>query len=126
MSFNLPDLPDYDQLMHELLHASMDHLIDLGARCNAHSDVLDADEDDDEDDQPSPIKVLKAQLHLNGAEDEVREVQQLIQVLTQLLITRHTRRVVHNDPPSLDDDGVDGCDPSPNPRRAYARSKASP
>ncbi len=104
MSFNLPDLPDYDKLCYELLHESMDHLIDLGARCNAHSDVLGADEDDDEDDQPSPMKVLKAQLHLNGAEDEVSEIQQVIQILSALLITRHTRRVVHNDPPPSDSD----------------------
>jgi hypothetical protein len=125
MAFNVSDLPDYDQLMHELLHASMDHLIDLGARCNAHSDVLDADEEDDEDDQPSPIKVLKAQLHLNGAEDEVREVQQVIQVLSQLLITRHTRRVVYSDPPSPDD-GHSGPDPCPDPCGAYAGAEASP
>lgn len=95
MAFTLNGLPDYDALIYEVLHASMDHLIDLGARCNAHSDVLEADESDDEDDQPSPIRVLKAQLQLNGAEDEVSEVQALIQVTSQLLITRHTRRVVY-------------------------------
>jgi hypothetical protein len=95
MAFTLNGLPDYDAMIYEVLHASMDHLIDLGARCNAHSDVLEADESDDEDDQPSPIRVLKAQLQLNGAEDEVSEVQALIQVTSQLLITRHTRRVVH-------------------------------
>jgi hypothetical protein len=98
MPFTLNGLHAYDQLCYELLHESMDHLIDLGARCNAHSDVLEADEADDEDDQPSPIKVLKAQLHLDGAEDEVKEVQHLIQILSQLLITRHTRYVVHHDP----------------------------
>lgn len=98
MAFNLSKLPDYDQLVYELLHSSMDHLIDLGARCNAHGDVLSADEDDDEDDQPSPIRVLKAQLQLDGAEDEVQEIQALIQILSQVLITRHTRRVVHHDP----------------------------
>lgn len=99
MSFNILQLPDYDQLCYELLHESMDHLIDLGARCNAHGDVLSADEDDPEEDQPSPIRVLKAQLQLDGAEDEVTEVQALIQVLSQILITRHTRRVVHHAPP---------------------------
>jgi hypothetical protein len=98
MAFNLNNLPDYDQLLYELLHSSMDHLIDLGARCHAHEDVLSADEDDDEDDQPSPIRVLKAQLQLDGAEDEVQEVQALIQALSKVLITRHTRRVVHHDP----------------------------
>jgi hypothetical protein len=95
MAFTLLDLPDYDAMLYEVLHESMDHLIDLGSRCNAHSDVLEADESDDEDDQPSPMRVLKAQLQLNGAEDEVSEVQALIQITSQLLITRHTRRVVH-------------------------------
>jgi hypothetical protein len=95
MAFTLNGLPDYDAMIYEVLHASMDHLIDLGARCNAHSDVLEANESDDENDQPSPIRVLKAQLQLNGAEDEVSEVQELIQVTSQLLITRHTRRVVY-------------------------------
>lgn len=97
MSFLLPELPDYDALLYEALHESMDHLIDLGARCNAHADVLEADDDDSSDDSdgPHPVKVLKAQLNLDGAEDEVQEVQRLIQVLSQILITRHTRRVVH-------------------------------
>lgn len=104
MPFTLRNLPDYDALAYELLHASMDHLIDLGARCNAHSDVLEADDTDPDDEQPSPIRVLKAQLGLNGAEDEVQEVQSLIQILSAILITRHTRRVIHHDPSPTDHD----------------------
>jgi hypothetical protein len=109
MAFVLSELPDYDSLLYELLHESMDHLIDLGARCNAHEDVLSADEKDDEDDQPSPIKVLKAQLNLNGAEDEVQEVQALIQILSQVLVTRHTRRVVHYAPTDFSGDSNSVC-----------------
>jgi hypothetical protein len=121
MAFTLKDLPDYDALAYELLHASMDHLIDLGARCNAHSDVLEADDTDPDDEQPSPIRVLKAQLGLNGAEDEVQEVQSLIQVLSQVLITRHTRRVIHHDsPPDSNEPGChcpgsDPCEPQSGP-----------
>lgn len=116
MPFTLNDLPDYDSLAYELLHESMDHLIDMGARCNAHSDVLDAQENDPDDEQPSPVRVLKAQLGLNGAEDEIQEVQALIQLLSQVLITRHTRRVIHNVPPPPDnfsstDCGSDPCQP---------------
>jgi hypothetical protein len=100
MSFVLTDLSAYDQLLYELLHESMDHIIDLGARCNAHSDVLDIEtEEEDEEGGPSPIRVLKAQLGLDGAEDEVKEVQQLIMVISQLLITRHTRQVIHKPEP---------------------------
>lgn len=94
MSFKIAELPDYDQLCYELLHESVDQIIDLGARCNAHSDVLSADERSGEDDQPSPIKVLKAQLGLDGAEDEITHTQNLVQCLTNVLICRHTRRVV--------------------------------
>jgi hypothetical protein len=100
MSFVLNDLSAYDQLLYELLHESMDHIIDLGARCNAHSDVLDIEtEEEDEEGGPSPIRVLRAQLGLDGAEDEVKEVQQLIMILSQLLITRHTRQVIHKPQP---------------------------
>lgn len=100
MSFVLNDLSAYDQLLYELLHESMDHIIDLGARCNAHSDVLDIEtEEEDEEGGPSPIRVLRAQLGLDGAEDEVKEVQQLIMNLSQLLITRHTRQVIHKPQP---------------------------
>ena len=96
MPFTINDLPAYDQLLYEVLHESMDHLIDLGARCNAHADVLGVDEEeDDEDGGPSPIRVLRAQLNLDGAEEEVSEVQQAIQIMSQLLITRHSRRVIH-------------------------------
>ena len=95
MPFTLNGLPDYDALIYEVLHESMDHLIDLGARCNAHKDVLDIDEEDDQEDGPHPLKVLKAQLQIDGAEDEVQEVQHLIQITSQLLITRHTRRVTY-------------------------------
>lgn len=123
MPFTLNDLPDYDALAYELLHASMDHLIDLGARCNAHSDVLEADDTDPDDEQPSPIRVLKAQLGLNGAEDEVQEVQSLIQILSAILITRHTRRVIHHDPSPTDhdcccdrpDSSTSESDPAPGP-----------
>lgn len=123
MPFTIRDLPDYDCLAYELLHASMDHLIDLGARCNAHSDVLEADDTDSDDDQPSPVRVLKAQLGLNGAEDEIHEVQQLIQVLSAVLITRHTRRVIHHAPyppdhdycGDLSDSSASRPDPAPGP-----------
>jgi hypothetical protein len=123
MAFTLKDLPDYDALAYELLHCSMDHLIDLGARCNAHSDVLDADDTDPDDEQPSPIRVLKAQLGLNGAEDEVQEIQRLIQILSAILITRHTRRVIHHGPSPADhdccgdrlDSSTRESDPAPGP-----------
>ena len=96
MPLTISDLPAYDQLLYEVLHESMDHLIDLGAMCNAHSDVLGVDDEEaDEDGGPSPIRVLRAQLNLDGAEDEVAEVQQSIQIMSQLLITRHSRRVIH-------------------------------
>jgi hypothetical protein len=98
MAFVVTDLPDYDALLYEALHESMDHLIDLASRCNAHSDVLEAEESDPEDEQPSPLKMLKAQLQLNGAEEEIQETQQLIQILSTVLITRHTRHVIHHEP----------------------------
>lgn len=102
MAFNISTLPDYDQLLYEVLHTTMDHLIDVGARCTAHEDVLSANEDDPEGEQPSPIRMLKAQLQLDGAEGEVELSQALIQVTSNLLIVRHARRVVH-------------CDPTPEP-----------
>jgi len=103
MSFVLNDLSGYDQLLYETLHESMDHVIDLGARCNAHSDVLDIEtEEEDEEGGPSPLRVFKAQLGMDGAEDEVEQVQKLIMILSNLLIIRHTRQVIHKPQPETD------------------------
>lgn len=105
MSFNITNLPDYDQLCYELMHTSLDHVIELAARCNAHSDVLAIEADDDPADEgPHPIKVLRAQLGLEGADEEVQHVSQLIHLLTNLLICRHSRRVIHDAPSPVSDE----------------------
>lgn len=107
MSFNITNLPDYDQLCYELMHTSLDHVIDLAARCNAHSDVLAIETDDDDDpanEGPHPIKVLRAQLGIEGADEEVQHVSQLIHLLSNLLICRHSRRVIHNAPSPVPDE----------------------
>lgn len=104
MSFNITNLPDYDQLCYELMHTSLDHVIELAARCNAHSDVLAIEADDDPADEgPHPIKVLRAQLGLEGADEEVQHVSHLIHLLTNLLICRHSRRVIHDTPRPIPD-----------------------
>lgn len=100
-TYQPPNNQDYDDLTYQLIHLCMDRLIDLGSRLEAHSDVLATHERDEETGEVTtvpdvhPLTLLKAQLGLDGAEDEVEASQSLLQLLSRLLIIRRARNLIH-------------------------------
>lgn len=91
--------PRYDDLLRELQLLSVDYCTELGGKINAHIDVLsmaDVDEDGNETPTPDvhPAKLLRAQLGLDGAEDEVELIQKLISVLSNIIMIRKARYCV--------------------------------
>jgi len=91
--------PRYDDLLRELQLLSVDYCTELGGKINAHIDVLsmaDVDEDGNETPTPDvhPAKLLRAQLGLEGAEDEAEMIQKLISVLSTIIVIRKARYCV--------------------------------
>lgn len=89
----------YDDLLRELQLLSVDYCTELGGRINAHIDVLsvaDVDEDGTETPTPDvhPTKLLRAQLGLEGAEDEVELIQKLISIISNIITIRKARYCV--------------------------------
>jgi hypothetical protein len=101
MSYQPPDPLIYDEHLYGLIHLCMDRLIDLGSKLEAHSDVLATHTEDTEtgelEKMPDvhPVTLLKAQLGIDGAEDEVEATQQMLQVLSRILIVRRARSIIH-------------------------------
>ena len=95
---------NYDERLYELLHCSLDRLIDLGSRMEAHEDVLATHEEDLETGEVTklpdvhPEQLLMAQLGLDGAEDEAENTQKMIQLVSRIMIIRNARHIVKDSP----------------------------
>ena len=93
---------DYEAQLYELIHCGLDRLIDLGSRLEAHSDVLATHEKDLETGEVTklpdvhPEDLLLAQLGLDGAEDEAEITQEMIKVVSRIMIIRNARNIVKN------------------------------
>lgn len=87
-----PNPQDFDALVYTLLHESMDRLLELGAAINAHSDILD-----EEVEQGSAEHLLRAQMGIEGGEEEIQMLQGLIQTTSNLLIQRRSRDLIIED-----------------------------
>ena len=110
-TYQPPNSQEYDDVTYHLLHLCVDRLIDLGSRLEAHSDVLSTHERHEETGEVStvpdvhPLTLLKAQLGLDGAEDEVEASQALLQLLSRLLIIRRARNLIHQ-PSNFSSDAI--------------------
>jgi hypothetical protein len=65
----------------------------------AHSDILATHEVDDEGNMEQlpdvhPEKLLKAQLNLEGVEDEAEATQDLVRTVSRILIVRRSRQLI--------------------------------
>jgi hypothetical protein len=104
MTWKLYRPDDYNAQLYELIHSGLDRLIDLGSRLEAHEDVLATHEKDLETGEITklpdvhPEDLLIAQLGLDGAEDEAEITQEMIKVLSRIMIIRNARNIVKNSP----------------------------
>jgi hypothetical protein len=95
---------EYDDQLYKLIHCGLDRLIDLGSRLEAHEDVLATHEQDLETGKITklpdvhPEDLLLAQLGLDGAEDEVEITQEMIKVVSRIMIIRNARHIVKDSP----------------------------
>jgi hypothetical protein len=95
---------DYEAQLYELLHCSLDRLIDLGSRLEAHGDVLATHEKDMETGEITelpdvhPEELLLAQLGLDGAEEEAESTQELVKVVSRIMIIRNARGLIKRQP----------------------------
>lgn len=90
MPFPIPNSDDYDDLLYTLQHMAVDRCTDLVGRCNAHADILDPDIEEGEAD-----RLLSAQLGLDGSEDEIEMTQQLISIISNIIVVRRARETIH-------------------------------
>lgn len=94
---------EYDNRVHELIHSGVDRLIDLGSRLEAHSDVL-ATHEQDEDGKLTKLPdvpaedLLIAQLGLDGAEEEIEITQEMVKILSRIMIIRNARTIINDSP----------------------------
>jgi hypothetical protein len=104
MAWKSYETTNYDERLYELLHCSLDRLIDLGSRMEAHEDVLATHEEDLETGEVTklpdvhPEQLLMAQLGLDGAEDEAEITQKMIQLVSRIMIIRNARHIVKDSP----------------------------
>lgn len=104
MAWKLYETANYDERLYELLHCSLDRLIDLGSRMEAHEDVLATHEEDLETGEVTklpdvhPEQLLMAQLGLDGAEDEAEITQKMIQLVSRIMIIRNARGLIKQQP----------------------------
>lgn len=104
MAWKLYETVSYDERLYELLHSSLDRLIDLGSRMEAHEDVLATHEEDLETGEVTPLpdchpeQLLMAQLGLDGAEDEAEITQKMIQLVSRIMIIRNARGLIKQQP----------------------------
>ena len=103
MAYSPPNQQQYEDSLHVLLHMSVDQLIDMGAHLNLHSDILsthEIDEDGNTTELPDvhPERLMRAQLGIEGAEEELDSTQTLIKCLSSILITRRVRHLIQQTP----------------------------
>lgn len=95
---------DYEAQLYELIHCGLDRLIDLGSRLEAHSDVLATHEQDEDTGELTklpdvhPEKLFLAQIGLDGAEEEAETTQDMIKVLSRIMIIRNARKIIKDTP----------------------------
>lgn len=99
MAYSVPNQQKYEEHIHTLMHMALDQLIDIGAKLNLHADVLsthEVDEDGNMEELPDvhPERLLRAQMGLEGAEDEINTTQELVKSLSHILITRRMRQLI--------------------------------
>jgi len=86
MPFPTPKSDEYDDLLYTLQHMAVDRCTDLVGHVNAHADIMDPACDDG----PADL-LLKAQLGLDGSEDEIDLTQALITMLSNIIVIRKAR-----------------------------------
>ena len=92
----------YEIQLYELLHCSLDRLIDLGSRLEAHGDVLATHEQDEETGEVTklpdvhPEDLLLAQLGVDGAEEEIEATQELVKLISRVMIIRNARNIIQS------------------------------
>ena len=91
MPFPIPNSDDYDDLLYTLQHMAVDRCTDLVGKCNAHADILDPDIEEGEAD-----RLLNAQLGLDGSEDEIEMTQNLISIISNIIVIRRARHEIHS------------------------------
>jgi hypothetical protein len=101
MGYQPPNETDYEDCIYELMHYALDQLIDIGAKLEAHSDILATHEVDDEGNMEQlpdvhPEKLLQAQIKLEGAEEETEATQSLVKDLSRILIVRRARDMIQH------------------------------
>lgn len=102
MDWKLYKSSDYEDRLYELLHCSLDRLIDLGSRLEAHGDVLATHERDMETGELTrlpdvhPEDLLIAQLGLDGAEEEIEATQELVKIVSRIMIIRNSREIIRS------------------------------
>ncbi len=90
----------YETQLYGLLHCSLDRLIDLGSRLEAHGDVLATHEKDMETGEITelpdvhPEELLMAQLGVDGAEEEIEATQELVKIVSRIMIIRNARDII--------------------------------
>ena len=93
---------DYEPQLYDLLHCSLDRLIDLGSRLEAHGDVLATHEEDEETGEVTklpdvhPEALLMAQLGVDGAEEEIEATQELVKIVSRIMIIRNARNIIQS------------------------------
>jgi hypothetical protein len=98
MPFPTPKADEYDDLLYTLQHMAVDRCTDLVGSVNAHADIMDPSCDDGEADQ-----LLRAQLGLDGSEEEIDLTQALITMISNIIVIRKARHsIINNDKPSED------------------------
>jgi hypothetical protein len=85
----------YQRLLYRVLHRSMDEFIVACSKCEAHRDILSLNDEPSPDD---PQRLLEAQQHTNGSEDDVPHLSTLINVCTSLLVLHRSREEINPNP----------------------------
>lgn len=101
MAYQPPRPDDYAERIHQLMHLALDQLIHIGAMMEAHADILATHEVDEEGNMEPlpdvhPEQLLKAQVSLDGAEQEAEATQELVKNLSRILVVRHARQIISN------------------------------
>jgi len=98
MPFPIPNSDDYDDLLYTLQHMAVDRCTDLVGKVNAHADILDPDLTGDD-----AGKLLNAQLGLDGSEDEIDMTQNLISIISNIIVVRRARHNIHSSMQTTED-----------------------
>ena len=102
MAYQLYTEDEYKEQLYDLLHCSLDRLIDLGSRLEAHGDVLATHEQDEETGEITklpdvhPEVLLMAQVGVDGAEEEIEATQELVKIVSRIMIIRNARDIIQS------------------------------